>query len=55
MKKHQNPWVATEDTKVLKAVGFCTTQLTIRRYNCTYQTFYNVSLPLRKMEETLRM
>ena len=55
MKKHQNTWVATKDTKVLKAVGFCTTKLTIRRHKCTNQTFYSVSLPLRKMEETLCM
>jgi len=55
MKKHQNTWNATKDTKALKVVGFCTTQLTISRCKCIYQTLYNVSLPLRKMEETLCM
>jgi hypothetical protein len=55
MKKHQNTYSATKDTKLLKAVAFYTIQLTLRRHNWTYQAFYNVSLPVRKMEEVLRM
>lgn len=55
MKKHQNTYNATRGTKVQKAAAFYTSRLTISTHNGRHQAFYNVGLPVRKMEEMLCM